>query len=61
MQFSLFDFQMNDTRDGRKFTHLTYVMLLHYLVKDETLKMCVHTTSAVNANYKIAITCIKLH
>jgi len=36
-------------------------MLLHYLVKVETPKMHVNTTSAFNANYKIAVTCIKFH
>jgi len=30
-------------------------MLLHYLVKVETPKMHVNTTSAFNVNYKIAI------
>jgi len=36
-------------------------MLLHYLVKVETVKTHVNTTSAFNVNYKIAVTCIKLH
>jgi len=36
-------------------------MLLHYLVKVETLKMHVNTTSAFNGNYKIAVKCIKFH
>jgi len=35
--------------------------LLHYLVKVETLKMHVNATSAYNFNYKIVVTCIKLH
>jgi len=61
MQFSLLDFQMNDTCEGMNFTHLTKLMLLHYLVKVKTLKMHVNTTSAFNVNYEIAITCIKLH
>jgi len=30
---------MNGTRDGINFTHLTYLMLLHYLVKVKTLKI----------------------
>jgi len=36
-------------------------MLLHYLVKVEKPKMHVNTTSAFNANYKIAVAYIKLH
>jgi len=36
-------------------------MLLHYLVKFETLKMHVKTNWAFNVNYKIAVRCIKLH
>jgi len=50
MQFSLFDFKMNDTCEGMNFTHLTQLMLLHYLVKVETPKMRVNTTSAFNVN-----------
>ena len=40
------------------FTHITYLMLLHYLVKVKTPKMHVNTKPAFNVNYKIAITCI---
>jgi len=36
-------------------------MLLHYLVKVEKPKMHVNPNSAFNVNYKIAVTCIKLH
>jgi len=36
-------------------------MLLHYLVKVEKPKVHVNTTLAFNVNYKIAVTCIKLH
>jgi len=36
-------------------------MLLHYLVKVEKPKMHVNTTLAFNVNYKIVVTCIKLH
>jgi len=61
MKFSLLDSMTNDTYDGMNFTHLTSLMLLHYLVKVEKLKMHVNTPSAFNVNYKIAITCIKLH
>jgi len=43
------------------FTHLTLLMLLHYLVKVEKPKMHVNTISAYNVNYKIAVTCITLH
>jgi len=61
MQFSLLDFKMNDTCEGMNFTHLTWLLLLHYLVKVETPKMHVNTTSAFNVNYKIAVTCIKFY
>jgi len=36
-------------------------MLLHYLVKVENPKMHVNTTSAFNANYETAVSCVKLH
>jgi len=36
-------------------------MMLYYLVKVETPKMHANTTSAYNVNYKIAVTCFKLH
>jgi len=36
-------------------------MLLYYPVKVEKPKMHVNTTSAFNVNYKIAVTCAKLH
>jgi len=36
------------------FTHLTWLVLLHYFVKVETPKMHVNTNSAFNVNYKIA-------
>jgi len=45
MQFLLLDFKMNDTCDCTNFTHLTWLLLLHYLVKFETPKMHVNTTS----------------
>ena len=61
MQFSLLDFKMNDTCDGVNFTNLTYLLLLPYLVKVETPKKHVKTTSVFNVNYKIAAICIKLH
>jgi len=61
MQFSLLDFQMNDTCEGMNFTRLMCLMLLHYLVKLDTPKMHVNTTSAFNINYRIPVTCIKLH
>ena len=59
MQFS--HFRKNATCECMNFTYLTELMLLHYLVKVETPKMHVNTTSAFNVNYNIAITCIKLH
>jgi len=61
MQFSQLDFEMNATCAAMKFTHLAQLMLLHYLVKFEKPKMQVNTTSAFNVNYKITVTCIKLH
>jgi len=33
MQLSLLELQMNDTCDIMKFTHLTWLLLLHYLMK----------------------------
>jgi len=36
-------------------------MMLHDFVKVETPKMHVNTTSAYDVNYKIAVTCTKLH
>ena len=39
MHFSLLDLTMNDTCDGMNLAHLTYLMLLHYLAKVETVKM----------------------
>jgi len=36
-------------------------MLLHYVVKVETLKMHVNTNSSFNVNYEIAVKCTKLH
>ena len=43
------------------FTHLTWLMLLRYLVKSETQKMHVNTNSAFNVNYyEIAVKCTKL-
>jgi len=39
MQFSLLDLQMNETCDIMNFTLLTWLVLLHYLVKVKTQKM----------------------
>jgi len=36
---SLFDLEMNDTCDIMNFTCLTWLVLLHYLVKVKTPKM----------------------
>jgi len=41
---------MNNTCEGMNFTHLTKIMLLHYLVKVEKPKMYMNTTSAFSAN-----------
>ena len=38
MQFSLLDLEINGTCDSANFTHLTYVMLMHYLVKVKSPK-----------------------
>ena len=43
------------------FIHLAWLMLLHYVVKVETLKMHVNTNSSFNVNYEIAVKCTKLH
>jgi len=48
MLFSLLDLQKNSTCDcdGVDFTHLTWLLLLHYLVKVETPKnACEHKFS----------------
>jgi len=37
-----------------EFYHLTWSVLLHYIVKVETPKMHVNTNSAFNINYEIA-------
>jgi len=39
MQLSLLELQTNDTSDIMNFTHLTWLVLLHYLVKVKTQKM----------------------
>jgi len=39
MHFSLLELTMNNTCNGMNFTHLTQLMLLHYLVKFETVKI----------------------
>jgi len=42
---------MSGTYDCMNFTHLTYLMLLHYLVKIETPKLHVNKTSISNVSY----------
>ena len=61
MLFSLLDLEKNCVCDGMNFTHHTWLMLLHYLVKIEKQKMHVNTNSAFNVNYEIAVKCTKLH
>jgi len=39
MQFSLLELTMNSTCNSMHITHLTELLLLHYLVKVETVKM----------------------
>jgi len=60
MPFSLLDLEKNCTSKDMNLTHLSSLMLLHYLVKFETSKMHVNTNSAFNVNYEIAVKCIKL-
>jgi len=60
MPFSLLDSEKISTCDGMNFTHITWLMLLHYLVKVETQKMHVNTNSVFNVKYKIAVKCTKL-
>jgi len=48
----MLDLEKNCTRDRMNFTHLTWLMLLHYLVKVETPKMHVNTNAAFNVNEK---------
>jgi len=55
MPFSLLDLEKNSTCDIMNSTHLTWLVLLHYLVKAETPKMHVNTNSAFNVNDKIAV------
>jgi len=57
MPLSLLDSEKNCTYDCMNFTHLSWLMLLHYLVKVETTKMRVNTNSAFNINYEIAVKC----
>ena len=57
MQFSVLDLMMNGTCDSMNFTHLTWLMLQHYLVKVETPKMRVNTNSAFIVIYEIAVKC----
>jgi len=52
MPFSLLDFKKNCTCDGMNFAHLTWLMILHYLVKLEASKMHLNTNSAFNVNYE---------
>jgi len=61
MPFSLLDLQKKCTCDSVNFSHLTWLMLLLYLVKVETLKMHANTNSAFNINYEIAVKCTVLH
>jgi len=61
MSFSLLDLEKNCTCACMNFTHLTWLMLLHCLVKVQTTKMHVNTNSAFSMNYEIAIKWTKLH
>jgi len=61
MPFSLLDLEKNVTCDGMNFTHLTWLMLLLYLVKVETPKMHVNINLSLNVNYEMASKCTKLH
>jgi len=59
MPFSLLDLEKNITCVGMNFTHVTWLMLLHHLVKVETPKMHVNPNSSFNVNYEIAVKCTK--
>jgi len=48
MPFSLLDLEKNSTCDITNLSHLTLLLLLHYLVKVEIPKMHVNTNSAFN-------------
>jgi len=61
MSFSLLDLKMDRTCEGMNFAHLTKLLLLHYLVTFEILKIHMKTNSAFNVNYEAAVKCIKLH
>jgi len=54
MPFSLLDLEKNVTCDGMNFTHLTWLMLLLYLVKVETPKMHVNINLSLNATKWLA-------
>jgi len=54
MPFPLLHLEKNSTCDDMNFTHLTWLMLLRYLVQVETQKVHVNTNSAFNVNYKIS-------
>jgi len=70
MQFSLLDLQKNDTCDIINFTHLTWLVLLHYLVKVKTLNWkCnitvgyyqrkLHQTIIASSKWTRVIMCLK--
>jgi len=59
MLSSVLDLEKNCICDGMNFTHLTWLVLLHQLVKVKTPKTKMH--SAFNVNYEIAVKCTKLH
>jgi len=54
MPFSLLDLEKNYTCDVMNLAHLTRLVLLHYLIKVETMKTHLNTNSAFNVNYKNA-------
>jgi len=51
----MLDLETNCICDSRNFTRLTWLMLLHYLVKVETPKMHANTNSSFNVNYETAV------
>ena len=60
MPFSVLDLEKKCTCDVMNLTNLIWLVLLHYLIKVETLKMHVNTNSAFNVNYNIVTKCTNL-
>ena len=66
MQFSLLDLQMNVTCDIMNFTHLTWLVLLHYLVKNWKCNITVgyyqrklHQMTIASSKWTRVVMCLK--